>query len=164
MNINNDRKFEVSGENGNILTKTGTNCKWMGNICENKLDKSIDEHIWKIKILNTYRYEMMVGVATIDFDINSASYEANKNFGWYYYCNHGSLYSGPPHNYQGKVTKLKAKYKEIEIVMKLKKRTLNFIIDNEDKEESYTDIPLDKPIAPSVLLYDTNDSIEILSI
>ena len=39
---------------------------------------------------------------------------------------------------------------------------LKFIIDNEDKGYSYNDIPLDKPIAPSVLLDYKNDSIEII--
>ena len=37
----------------------------------------------------------MIGVATIDFDINSAFYQTNKNYGWYYYCYNGQLYSGP---------------------------------------------------------------------
>ena len=48
--------------------------------------------------------------------------------------------------------------------MNMKKRTLKFIINNEDKGDSYTDIPIDKPIFPAVLLYDTNDSVEILEI
>ena len=43
----------------------------------------------------------------------------------------------------------------------MKKKTLKFIIDNEDKGESYTNIPLDKPIFPAVLLYEKNDSVEI---
>ena len=43
----------------------------------------------------------------------------------------------------------------------MKKRTLKFIINNEDKGDSYTDIPIDKPIFPAVLLYNRNDSIEI---
>ena len=133
----------------------------MGSICEEELDKSIEEHSWKIKILKTYNYSIMVGVATIDFDFNSASYQTNKNYGWYYYCYSGELYSGPPHNYQGKRINLKSKTNEIKIVMNMKKRTLKFIIDNEDKGESYTDIPLDKPISPSVLLSNTNDSVEI---
>ena len=133
----------------------------MGSICENELDKSKDEHIWKIKILKTSYYFIMVGVATIDFDINSASYETNKNFGWYYYCWDGTLYSGAPHNYQNKNINLKSQKKEIRIIMNMKKRTLKFIIENEDKGDSYTDIPLDKPIAPSVLLYNTNDSVKI---
>ena len=44
----------------------------------------------------------------------------------------------------------------------MNKRTLKFIVDNEDKGDSYTDIPLEKPIFPSVLLYHTNDSVEII--
>ena len=45
--------------------------------------------------------------------------------------------------------------------MNKKKRTLKFIINNEDKGESYTDIPIDKPLAPAICLYNTNDSVEI---
>ena len=48
--------------------------------------------------------------------------------------------------------------------MNMKKRTLKFIIDNEDKGESYNNIPLYKPIAPSVLLENTNDSVEIIEV
>ena len=44
----------------------------------------------------------------------------------------------------------------------MNKRTLKFIIDNEDKGESYSDIPIDKPIFPAVLLYDEDDSVEIV--
>ena len=134
----------------------------MSSLCENELDKSKEEHIWKIKILKTQYYNIMVGVATIDFDINTASYEANKNYGWYYNCNCCQLYSGSPHNYNFKGTNLKSRNNEIRIIMNMKKRTLKFIIDNEDKGESYTNIPLDKPIAPSVLLYDKNDLVEII--
>ena len=134
----------------------------MDTICEDKLDKSIDEHIWKIKILKTKNYDIMIGIATIDFDINLASYEINKNYGWYYYYENGTLFSGPPHNYQNKGKNLKYKNNEITIIMNMKKRTLKFIIDNEDKGESYTDIPLDKQIVPSVLLFNTNDSVEII--
>ena len=48
--------------------------------------------------------------------------------------------------------------------MNMKKRTLKFIINNEDKGESYTDIPMDKPIYPAVCLDNTNDSVEITDI
>ena len=73
LNINENRKYEISGENRNIITKTGNGSNWMGSICEEELDKSIEEHSWKIKILKTYDYSIMVGVATMDFDFNSAS-------------------------------------------------------------------------------------------
>ena len=117
------------------------------------------------KILNTKEDygNIMIGVANIDFDINSSSYESDKNKGWYYYPYDGTLYSGPPDNYQGKnINKLKSKNNEIQVIMNMKKGTLKFIIDKEDKGDSFTNIPLDKPLFPSVLLYFLNDSIEIL--
>ena len=93
----------------------------MGTICENQLDQSKEEHKWKIKILNTNSYSIMLGVANIDFDFNSASYDTKNNFGWYYYCYNGTLYSGQPHNYQNQSISLRPKKKEITIIMYMKK-------------------------------------------
>jgi len=103
----------------------------------------------------------MVGVAPIDFDIHSSSF---GTCGWYLYCyyNNPSLYSGPPYKYNNKSTNLNKIKDEIIIVMNMKRRTLKFIIDNEDKGESYSDIPIDKPISPAVLLSDKDDSVEIV--
>ena len=54
----------------------------METICENILEKS-NEYKWEIKIIKTTKYKnIMVGVAPIDFDINSSYY----NYGYYYYC------------------------------------------------------------------------------
>ena len=50
LNIAEKRKYLISGNNKNIVTKTGSD-GWMGTICENELDKSIEEHKWKIKFL-----------------------------------------------------------------------------------------------------------------
>ena len=100
----------------------------------------------------------MVGVAPNDFDIKSSSYDT---CGWYYYYEYSSLYSGPPHNYSGKNSGLSKVNDEIIIVMNMKKRTLKFIINNEDKGDSYTDIPIDKPLFPAVLLGGKNDCVEI---
>ena len=163
ININEERKFTVTGDKNNIFTKTGKN-GWMGTICENELEKYKEEYIWKIKILKSSYYNIMTGIATIDFDMNSASFQSNKNYGWYYYCYSGGLYSGPPHNYQNKIINLKAEKNEITVIMNMKNRTLKFIIDNEDKGNSYTDIPLDKPLSPSVILCNINDSVEITEI
>ena len=52
---------------------------------------------------------------------------------------------------------------EVIIIMNMEKRTLKFIIDNEDKGDQYTDIPIDKPLFPTVLLVDKDDSIEIIN-
>ena len=46
--------------------------------------------------------------------------------------------------------------------MNMEKRTLKFIINNEDKGDSYTNIPIDKPLFPAVMLYHINDSVEII--
>ena len=46
--------------------------------------------------------------------------------------------------------------------MNMEQRTLKFIIDNDDKGDSYTDIPIDKPLFPAVLLFNQGDSIEII--
>ena len=43
----------------------------------------------------------------------------------------------------------------------MKERSIKFIINNEDKGESYTNIPIDKSLFPAVFLYYQNDSIEI---
>ena len=152
-NINSKRKYTISGENENILTKTGDN-DWMGTICENELEKN-EEHIWKIKILRTYNYDIMIGVAPNEFDINSSIYD---KYGWYYYCYNSYFRSGPPYNYNKK-TSLPSKKDEVIVILNINKRTLTFKI--EDKTESYTDIPIDKPLVPAIFLYDENDSIEI---
>ena len=159
--MNEDRKFEISGKNQNIFTKIGKD-KWMGTICEYPLNQLIEEHIWKIKILKTYGYYIMIGIATSDFDFNRASFDTNNNFGWYYYCYNGQLYSGPPHNYQNMGTHLKSGKNEVIVVMNMKKRSLKFIIEGEDKGDSYINIPLEKLIFPSVLLYSKDDSVEII--
>jgi len=155
--IKENRKYIISGDEDNIITKTGSD-NWMGTICENELEKG-KEHKWKIKILNTYNYYIMVGVAPIDFDIKSSTH---NTCGWYFYLINSNLYSGPPHNYRGKSTNCSEIKNEIMIIMNMNQRTLKFIINNEDKGESYTDIPIDKPLFPAVILYHQNDSVEII--
>ena len=99
----------------------------------------------------------MVGIAPIDFDINSSYYTC----GWYFYCYNSTLYSGPPFNYVGNNTNLNKVNNEVIVVMNMKKRALKFIINNEDKGDSYTNIPIDKPLFPAIILDETNDSVEI---
>ena len=129
----------------------------MGTICEFELEKSL-EYRWKIKILNSKEKSIFVGVAPIDFDIHSSNY---NTFGWYFYCYNQGLYSGPPFNYSNKGANLSNVNNEIVLVMNMKKRSLKFIINNEDKGDSYSNIPTDKPLVPAVLLKQNNDSVEI---
>ena len=65
-----------------------------GTICEEELEKG-KEHRWEIKILKNQCNSIMVGVAPIDYDINSSTY---NNCGWYFHFQN-YLYSGPPHNF-----------------------------------------------------------------
>ena len=155
--ISNNRLYALSGLNKNIITKTGKDGR-MGTICDTELDKSIEEHRWKIKILKSKDNDIYVGVAPDDFDIHSST---QTTCGWYLYCSNSSLYSGPPFKYSGVKKNISKVKDEIIVIMNMKKRTLKFIINNEDKGDSYTDIPIDKSIYPAVLMYYTNDSVEI---
>ena len=105
----------------------------------------------------------MVGVAPSDFDIHSSKYDT---CGWYLYCSYSppKLWSGPPFKYNGLNTNLSGVKDDIVIVMNMKKRTLKFITNNEDKGDSYTNIPIDKPLFPAICLYNKDDSVEIIEI
>ena len=165
INMNENRKFIVTGDNKNIITLTGdsNSSEYMGTICEKELDKSIEEHIWKIRILKTHYKYIMVGVAPSDFDILSK--DQYKTCGWYLYSNGSKLYSGAPFNYSnGLKTNLSKVEDEIVVVMNMKKRTLKFIINNEDKGDSYTNIPVDKPLYPAIGLWTKDDSVEIIDV
>ena len=159
LNIAEKRKYLISGNNKNIVTKTGPN-GWMGTICENELDKSIEEHKWKIKFLKTKNKDIMIGLAPIDFDICSSNFD---KYGWYLWCDNSppSLYSGPTFNYRNLNTNLSGIKDEVIVVFNFKKGTLKFIINNEDKGDSYTNIPTDKSLVPAVFLYTKDDSVEI---
>ena len=155
-----NRGYTLSGRNRNIITKIGIT-EWLGTICENELDKSIEEHKWKIKILNTFKKFIYVGVAPIDFNMQKSNF---YSCGWYLFCSNSTLYSGLPFKYNGKKTELSKVDDEIIVVMNIKKRSLKFIINNEDKGDSYIDIPIDKPIYPAVVLFHTNDKVKISEI
>ena len=159
IDINGDKGYKISGENNNIITKTGKDELIIGISCENEL-KSDKEYKWKIKILKSKNNYINVGVTPIDFDFNI---EQPYKYGWYLYCFNSTFYSGPPYNYSAKKTKLKKPKDEIIISMNLQKRILKFKIDKEEEEDFYTDIPIDKPIVPIVTLYNKDDSVEIIN-
>ena len=159
-NINKEREFRVDGEKHNILTKTGIDSYFSGTICENQLEES-KIYKWKIKILKTEDYNIFVGVAPNTFNCNCPM--PNKS-GYYYCCKDGYLDSGPPFNYNSKNINLNKKKNEVIIVMDMNKKSLKFIINNEDKGDSYIDIPVINPLFPSVILKNLNDSVEIINL
>ena len=156
-NINENMKYTISGDNKNIVIAEKN--VMMGVLCVNELDKAIEEHKWKIKILKTQSKRINIGIAPIDFDFNSDDPYYN---GWYLYCYDLTLWSGPPQNYSDKNSGLSKINDEIIVIMNMKKKALKFIINNEDKGDSYTNIPIDKPLFPAVLLKHQGDSVEII--
>ena len=104
-----------------------------------------------------------MGVAPIDFDIHFNTLN-HTNCGWYIYCYNSSLCSGPPFKYKDFKTNLSKVKNEIIVVMNMKKRALKFIINNEDKGYSYTDLPIDKPLYPAICLLDKGDSVQIIGL
>ena len=151
-----NKLYTVSGKDENIITKTGVD-GWVGIACQNSLENSSKAYTWTVKILKSYNNTIMVGVATKDFDINSSSYSNN---GWYFYCYSSTLYSGDHNNISRKTNLPKVK-EEIKIVMDMRRRSLKFIVDNEDKGDSYIGLFTNKPFVPVVFLYHKNDSVEI---
>ena len=161
LNINEDRKYEISGEKQNIFLKSGKNKVMICGLCKNILEKN-KEYKWEIKILKTKDYVgINVGVAPFNMDMNISN---PYKYGWFYNCFSGKLYSCPPQNYDGKIMNLKARKDEITVVMNMNKGTLKFIIDNEDIGYSYTNIPIDNPLVPAVTLYNKDDSVEIIGL
>ena len=79
----------------------------------------------------------------------------------YYNCYDQLLYSGPPQNYDKQKSNINKVKDEIIVIMDMNKGSLKFIVDNEDKGNSFSNIPIDRPLFPSVLLYDAGDSVEI---
>ena len=154
LNINENKKYIISGEEENILTKLGKTQEWVGTICNKELERN-KKHTWKIKVLNTQNYNIMVGVAPIDFDVNSSDHKS----GWFYNISNFCLYSGPPYNYNSKESGVQDSQEELTVILDLCERTLNFQYEG---NEFYNNIPIDKPLAPAVLLYDENDSVEII--
>ena len=162
---NNNKQYTISGENENIATKNHDTLlnKFMhidrGAVILSKNNlQNYGEYRWKIKILKSSCLYIYVGVSSIDFNNNELHLFKN---GWYIDCNDSTLYSGPPHKYMRKKSNLNQVKDEITVVMNMNKGTLKFIINNEDKGEAYTNIPIDKPLTPSVILLDDNDSVEI---
>jgi hypothetical protein len=151
-----NKLYTVSGKDENIITKTGVD-GWVGIACQNSLENSSKAYTWTVKILKSYNNTIMVGVATKDFDINSSSYSNN---GWYFYCYSSTLYSGDHNNISRKTNLPKVK-EEIKIVMDMRRRSLKFIVDNEDKGDSYIGLFTNKPFIPVVFLYHKNDCVEI---
>ena len=156
IELNYNRKYLILGEKDNIAKKIVEDNKFTLIKTENYLQPG-KIYKWKINILNSISKIIMVGITQDEINLNVSLNNIN---GWYFYCYNSSLYSGKPHNYKDKKTNANKVINYIFISFDMNKGNLDFILDN-NKIEGYTDIPIDKPLYPSILLYDKNDRIEI---
>ena len=150
-----NRKYIIIGEKENVAKKMTEDNQFTLIRCENKLELN-KIYKWKINILNSKLKVILVGISQDEEELNPSLNNIN---GWYFYCFNSTLYSGKPHNYKNKQTNLDKIDKDIIISLDMNKATLSFISKN--KIESYYNIPLDKPLYPSILLHDEYDTIEI---
>jgi hypothetical protein len=85
------------------------------------------------------------------------------NYGWYFSLNNSSLFSDSPQNYRNNSINYVVG-DEIKININMENGSYNLYSNNENKIVLYNKIPLNNPISLSVLLFDEDDSIEIISI
>ena len=84
----------------------------------------------------------------------------SDNCGYYIYYNNSALYADFPYNYRNKKTNLKIG-EDILIVIDMKQKMLKLKkINDENEEICYKDIPINKPLYPTIFLYNGNDSLE----
>lgn len=103
-------------------------------------------------------------ISISQLDNNSKTNDDN-NYGYYLYLRNSSLYSDSPYNYRNEKTNLQKIEDEVTIIMDMSKRTLAFNLNNEEKNDKdvlYNNIPIEKPLYPTVVLYNKNDSIAFL--
>ena len=123
---------------------------------------------WTIKILKPPKsrpYRVYIGVSPSDIDKNTRC-----NFmgsGWHVECGQGELFSGPTHklnyrnySYRGSSISKGTKFK---ITMDTKKGALSYVMWGEDFGKAFGDIPLDKPLYPSVIVEENLIAFKIIT-
>ena len=156
IELNYNRKYIILGEKDNIAKKIVEDNKFTLIKTENNLEPG-KIYKWRITIFNSKSKIIMVGISQDEINLTISLNNIN---GWYFYCYNSSLYSGKPHNYKDKKTNANKVINYIFIIFDMNKGNLDFILDN-NRIEGYTDIPIDKPLYPAILIYDKNDRIEI---
>ena len=163
-------EYTVDKKNSRIASKTNTGgcCTIIGNTP--LLPNSIT--LWTIKILQSRSNDgagINIGVAPFDINQNDDG-EYLCSCGWYFNCYNSILWSGPPHNYDckeyGSIKEEGGQYVHtgdfVGVVMDTENGELFFVVNEENLGVAYEGIPLDKPLVPCVLLYEADDSVELI--
>ena len=162
-----DRRYYLKMWNAKVATKStyGMSCTIIGNtpLPQNKVSS------WYVKIARTQNNGdgIYIGVAPLGINVNVN--DNHKKCGWYLHCNDSLLWSGPPHNYQGREygprKEESGKYvhtgDSVGVVMDTEKGDLSFILENKCLDAGYEVMPLDEPLVPCVLLKFEEDSVEL---
>ena len=147
------KKYEIFNRGKNIIMKKGKK-DWVGTTCEKKLRKR-KIHCWKISIKKSFNNNIIVGIASENFD--SSSYYKG---GWFICLCCGCLYSGEPQNLKNeKVENFEFK-NEYVLILDMPKKSLKILLNSKEKE-IYSNIPNKKPLFPVIFLRDKNDTVEI---
>ena len=113
-------------------------------------------------------YGIYIGVTPADID-QSEKDNCNK-CGWYLHCWNSALLSRPPHNYNDKEyapRKKEGKYvltgDTVGVVMDMPKSELSFVVNGVNLGVAYDKIPKDKPLVPCMLLWNSGDSMKLIT-
>lgn len=119
---------------------------------------------WGIKVLKSKKdcELLFVGVAYADVNYN-VNYDC-WNYGWFYDCHTSSLLVKQPfmeeEPYGDK--KVMGYGSVVQVVMDTAKGELFFLADSDHAPVAFTDVPLDKPLVPCVILGNPGDSVELV--
>ena len=108
-----------------------------------------------------------IGVAPADINVNESD-EVYKRCGWYVHCLDSTLYSGPPQraskrDYARSGLTKKALRPGVTVGVEVNTATgdVSFSANGKSYGTAYTAIPLNRPLAPCVLLRNESDSVKI---
>jgi len=152
----------ISGD-GKIVTKTGANgynCTVQTVVPLTIAADGVAEYSVRI-VKGTYH---MIGLATDAVKPTGQNY---TSCGWYLDTNYGELYSGPPHKKQGNEAYANSCLVPgtlITVRFNYAKGELSFAINGIDKGVAYSGIPTDKPLYPTVEIYQQCDAFEFFDV
>jgi len=134
---------------------------WNCNVTTN-VKVSSGTHAWTVKLSTGYKNGMMIGMTPFDTDMTTTN--IYDKYGFYFWSDQSSLYSGP-FNYMNKVyasTQKLVKGSTITIKVDFNNTTISFVINGTDCGIAYKSFPIDKPLSLCILLCYANESVELM--